>query len=253
LVRRFSAVWFFLCPTVAPAQSTAPAPRPQAVSLFGAAKARALMRDRLPCAGCHAFEGKGGQIGPDLSHVADRRPAEYVRRMIDDPQRTVPGSIMPKVPMAGATRELIIAYLTRSGAAPSRARDDPGQRGARVAGRSGIPAAARDAPTLYSRYCAPCHGAEGRGDGPNAAYLPVRPAPHADRAYMSRRSDDRLFDAIYSGGYPLGRSVTMPAYGETLARPEVWSLVRYLRELCRCSGPVWSTDGDRSQRAGRSR
>jgi cytochrome c oxidase cbb3-type subunit 3 len=206
------------------------------------------MSDRLPCAGCHAFDGKGGRIGPDLSHVADRRPAEYVRRMIDDPQRAVPGSIMPKVPMAWSTRELIIAYLTRRAATPTGGRDSAQPR-TLVAGRPGISAATRDASALYGGYCAPCHGARGRGDGPNAAYLPVPPAPHADRAYMSRRSDDRLFDAIYSGGYPLGRSVTMPPYGETLARSEIWSLVRYLRELCRCSGPVWSTDGDRSHRA----
>jgi cytochrome c oxidase cbb3-type subunit 3 len=248
LIRRFSAVCFVFSSSAAFAQDTPPAPRPPAVSLFGAAKARALMSDRLPCAGCHAFDGKGGRIGPDLSHVADRRPAEYVRRMIDDPQRAVPGSIMPKVPMAWSTRELIIAYLTRRAATPTGGRDSAQPR-TLVAGRPGISAATRDASALYGGYCAPCHGARGRGDGPNAAYLPVPPAPHADRAYMSRRSDDRLFDAIYSGGYPLGRSVTMPPYGETLARSEIWSLVRYLRELCRCSGPVWSTDGDRSHRA----
>ena len=62
---------------------------------------------------------------------------------------------------------------------------------------------------------------------------------------MSRRSDDRLFDAIYAGGYPLGRSVTMPPYGATLTRSEIWALVRYLRELCQCVGPAWSRDGDR--------
>jgi cytochrome c oxidase cbb3-type subunit 3 len=247
LVRRFSA-FCLLFSTVGSAQSVPAARRQPAVSPFGAAKARALMRERLPCTGCHAFQGNGGRIGPDLSGVADRRPPGYVRRMIEDPQRTAPGSIMPKVPMAGPVRELIIAYLGGDTAASTLA-GGARQLDASLQERPALPVATRDASALYVRYCAPCHGVGGRGDGPNAVHLLVRPAAHSDPAYMSHRSDDRLFDAIYSGGYPLGRSVAMPAYGETLTRPQVWSLVRYLRDLCKCSGPAWSVDGDRSRRA----
>jgi cytochrome c oxidase cbb3-type subunit III len=239
VIVRLGAV-FLLVSSVASAQDTPAVPRQRGISPFGVAKARALMRGRLPCTGCHVLDGQGGRIGPDLSHVAARRPADYVRRMIEDPQSTVPGTVMPRVPMASSTRELIIAYLTRDGAASrASARHEGGEQRAAVGPE-------RDAKVLYVRYCAPCHGAQGRGDGANARYLPVRPAPHADARYMSQRSDDRLFDAIYSGGYPLGRSVTMPAYGETLTRSEMRSLVRHLRELCRCVGPAWSTDGDRS-------
>jgi cytochrome c oxidase cbb3-type subunit 3 len=205
------------------------------------------MRDRFACGGCHTFDGAHGRVGPDLSRVGERRSPAYIRRMVSDPAGTVPGTIMPKVPMAGATRELIVAFLTRgrrdSGPAVQATGPDAG-----VDGRSALPReAAADGPALYARYCATCHGAQGGGDGPNARNLPVRPARHADAEYMSRRSDDRLFDAIYAGGYPLGRSVTMPAYGETLTRAEVWSLVRHLRALCRCSGPAWSRDGDRAR------
>lgn len=156
--------------------------------------------------------------------------------MIEDPQATVRGTPMPKVPMPPTTRELVIAYLTarpaesgpvhRVAASPSR-----GASGTR---------AATGAPALYRQYCAACHGSAGRGDGPNARFLPVRPTVHADAASMSARSDDRLFDAIYAGGYPLGRSVAMPAFGETLTRSEIWSLVGHLRALCRCVGPAWS-------------
>jgi mono/diheme cytochrome c family protein len=232
----------FLVSSAAAAQNSPPEPRQRGLSPFSAAKARALMRDRLPCTGCHVLDGEGGRIGPDLSAVADRRLPDYVRRMIEDPQRTVPGTIMPRVPMASSTRELIITYLTRGAAAPAAAASSSDRQPHEDA-RDG----SRGAPELYARYCAACHGGRGGGDGANARYLPVRPAPHADPSYMSRRSDDRLFDAIYSGGYPLGRSATMPAFGETLSRSEVWSLVRHLRALCRCAGPAWSTDGDRSQ------
>ena len=111
---------------------------------------------------------------------------------------------------------------------------------------AGTPAASRlDGAGLYARYCVACHGSEGRGDGPNALFLPVRPAVHRDAELMSTRTNDRLFDAVYSGGYPLGKSVAMPGFGETLSRDEIWSIVRYLRTLCRCRPPAWSTDGER--------
>jgi cytochrome c oxidase cbb3-type subunit 3 len=252
VVGRVTAICVVFFSTAASAQEVPLARGRPVISPFGEAKARALMRDRLPCVGCHTLDGGGGRLGPDLSDVADRRDAEYVRRMIDDPQGTVPGSIMPSVPMASSTRELIMAFLTRRAAGPTRARE-PRQRVTVAEKHQPARAEAREASALYRRYCAPCHGTHGQGDGPNATYLPVRPARHADPAFMSRRSDDRLFDAIYSGGYPLGRSVTMPAYGETLTRLEVWSLVRYLRELCRCSGPAWSADGDRSHTSSRPR
>ena len=61
---------------------------------------------------------------------------------------------------------------------------------------------------------------------------------------MSTRPDDVLFDGIHAGGYILGRSHRMPPYGMTLTREQVWSLVRYLRELCACTGPDWSKDND---------
>jgi mono/diheme cytochrome c family protein len=165
--------------------------------------------------------------------------------MVEDPQGTVPGTMMPKVPMPAASRDLIVAYLTdRAGSS----RPQAAASRERTAQRAPLPAGETGARAIYSRFCAPCHGAQGRGDGPNASHLPVRPAAHADSAYMSGRTDDRLFDAVYSGGYPLGRSATMPAFGETLTALETWSLVSYLRELCRCSGPAWSMDGDRRPR-----
>ena len=231
-------------------QSAAPVgqARPVAqLSRFPADKAVRLMRERLPCAGCHTFAGGGGRVGPDLSRVADRRTASYVRRMIEDPQGTVPGTPMPKVPMPSATRALIIAYLTARAVHNDAAQSAPPTL-ARDASRTD---AGTSAPLLYRRYCAACHGSAGRGDGPNARFLPVRPAVHADAAYMSARSDDRLFDAIYAGGYPLGRSVTMPPFGETLSRSEIWSLVRHLRQLCRCVGPAWSVQ-PRQRAPGRS-
>src|SRR6185436_4583329 len=94
----------------------------------------------------------------------------------------------------------------------------------------------------YARLCASCHGRDGKGDGPNAKYLPIKPAVHARAASMRLRSDDVLFDAISGGGLVMGKSARMPAFGQTLSSAEIRGLVAYIRELCACTGPAWSRD-----------
>lgn len=205
------------------------------------AKAEHLIRDRLPCLGCHKLDDDGGIIGPDLSVVGDRRSADFIRRMITDPQGTLPGTRMPKTPMPDAWRDLVVSYLA-------------GRRtsGSAVGSRAAAPLLTPppvppdpSAATLYARTCEFCHGDRGEADGFNAPYLPVKPTAHADSAYMATRPDDTLFDAIYGGGYIVNRSHRMPAFGATFSRKQIWELVRYLRELCRCEGPAWSRDGTR--------
>lgn len=203
------------------------------LSPFARAKAEALLRDRLPCLGCHRIGATGGTMGPDLTTVATRRSRAEIERMIRDPQGSVPGTAMPRVPMPDDWVALLSGYL--GGTGPSAA---AAPRATPVS--SGLPAA-----TLYARFCASCHGGRGAGDGPNAANLPVPPARHADPAAMARRPDDSLYDAIAGGGWIMGKSPTMPPFGATLAPDDINGLVAYIRELCRCAGPQWSRDGRR--------
>jgi mono/diheme cytochrome c family protein len=147
--------------------------------------------------------------------------------------------------MSDATRDLVTNYLmTRpAGATVTGASTGPATT-ARVGG---------GAPALYARFCAACHGADGKGNGPNASYLPVKPAVHASREAMARRSDDALFDAISGGGAVMGKNARMPPFGATLTRAEISSLVRHIRELCRCRGPAWSDDRRAGTRAPQQR
>lgn len=230
LLRRL-VVMAVLCaaPRASGAQQSTGAPI-SPLSAFDSAKAEALLRTRVPCLGCHAIGGTGGRSAPDLTHVASRRSADYIRAMVTDPARALPGTTMPRVPMPASMRELLIAYLSAGATPGALLVSSP-----RVADSS-----LRTGASLYARYCVACHGERGAGDGPNARYLPVRPAMHADPVAMSARSDDRLFDAVHGGGYPLGRNAMMPAFGETLTRQEIWQLVRHMRTLCGCAGPAWS-------------
>ena len=200
------------------------------LSAFSKDKAALLLRHRLPCLGCHQLNGEGGMIGPDLSTVRERRSAAYIAAMIADPQRVVPGSAMPRIAMPSSTRDLIVRYLASQ---PGNAPDVPIPAAA-------PPAAPSDGPALYARWCAACHGDTGKGDGPNAARLPVKPAAHASREAMSARPDDSLYDTIASGGAVMNRSPRMPPFGGSLTPAEIRALVRHIRTLCRCEGPAWS-------------
>jgi hypothetical protein len=77
---------------------------------------------------------------------------------------------------------------------------------------------------LYRRFCASCHGAEGRGDGPVAASLRVAVPDLTQTARRLAGADgrDRLV-RIIDGRYIIGAHGTrlMPVWGEDLARLEL--------------------------------
>jgi mono/diheme cytochrome c family protein len=222
--------WLHLSAQHAPAQTAGVDAAP--LSAFARAKAEILLRDQLPCLGCHTLHGDGGRIGPELSTVAARRSAEYIAAVIADPVRVVPSTVMPRTRMPDETRFLITRYLAAGAAGVN----------ASIPVITPTPADS-NGPALYARYCASCHGASGRGDGPNAKYLPVRPAAHASRDAMTQRPDDSLYDTIAGGGAIMNRSPRMPAFGATLAPSQIRALVQYIRTLCGCRGPQWSLDG----------
>lgn len=203
---------------------------------FAADKARRLIRDRYACLGCHQLDGEGGRIGPDLSTVGDRLTPRAVRMMIRDPERRVPGTVMPRQPMTDERLELLVSFLSSGG--------EGMEQGAPMATPDSVLSDELGAP-LYARFCAACHGAEGGGDGFNAQYLPTAPTAHADSTYMSTRPDDTLFDGVHAGGHILGKSHRMPGFGFRLSTDQIWSLVRHIRVLCECEGPAWSRDGRR--------
>src|SRR5882672_4502529 len=86
---------------------------PRSLSPFDVAKAEWLLRNRLPCLGCHELGGEGGRIAPSLSELKGQRAPDHVYSMIRDPQSTVPGTIMPQIPMSQATLDLVVSYLVQ--------------------------------------------------------------------------------------------------------------------------------------------
>ena len=112
------------------------------------------------------------------------------------------------------------------------------------------PAPRADGRALFLTYCSSCHGVTGRGDGPVAESLSVRPrdltqlATTTDQAFVAARIE-RLID----GRDPLIRahgSVEMPVWGDAFRRREglseeaiavrIRAIVDYLRSIQRRLG-----------------
>ena len=84
---------------------------------------------------------------------------------------------------------------------------------------------------LYRVHCSSCHGTSGQGDGPAASYMYPVPRAHTDPAYMNRRSNEELHEAITGGGPAVGLSPLMPRWDETFGRNQIWDLVAHVRSL----------------------
>ena len=138
---------------------------------------------------------------------------------------------MPQVPLPENTVKLIANFLLQQGERSSESNYLSLTDNALVIGTNN-----------YAKYCTGCHGADGQGNGFNAAFLPRKPTAHANTAEMSRRPDDTLYDAIHSGGYIVNKSHLMPPWGQSLSSTEIRELVAHIRTLCQCAGPAWSRD-----------
>lgn len=63
------------------------------------------------CMGCHAVDGKGGNVGPALNGVAGRMKAEELDAFLADPQKIRPGTKMPNLGLAPDVRADLVKYL----------------------------------------------------------------------------------------------------------------------------------------------
>lgn len=81
-------------------------------------------------------------------------------------------------------------------------------------------------PTIYARLCQKCHGASGRGDGPQAQWKYLPPANF--HAPASRAKSDEQLVSVIRHGVIL---TPMHSYGDTLTDSQVREVVSYIRTL----------------------
>jgi mono/diheme cytochrome c family protein len=91
---------------------------------------------------------------------------------------------------------------------------------------------AEEARALYGLRCATCHGDHGRGDGPAASALGVRPRDFTDATWQAQTSDDAIRRVILLGGAAVGKSPLMTANRDLESEPELLdSLVAEVRRF----------------------
>lgn len=78
--------------------------------------------------------------------------------------------------------------------------------------------------SLFDTTCAPCHGYDGKGDGPARNLLRVPPADLTN-GMPAQVADGYLFVTIRQGNH------AMPSYGDALSARETWLVVLYVRSL----------------------
>ena len=68
--------------------------------------------DQYRCDLCHKIEGKGGTIGPDLSHEGSKRDALWIEKQIREPKSHAPNTAMPPFPqITEGEIKVLIGYL----------------------------------------------------------------------------------------------------------------------------------------------
>jgi mono/diheme cytochrome c family protein len=84
---------------------------------------------------------------------------------------------------------------------------------------------------VYKHYCSICHGEEGNGDGFNSTNLAVPPRDFSSPKFWWRKTDERLLLTVSKGGPAVGKSVLMPAWGQTLTDRQMRDVVAFLHTL----------------------
>jgi cytochrome c oxidase cbb3-type subunit 2 len=175
--------------------------------------------------------------GPDLANVANRRSPAWHRLHLIDPRAVSPGSRMPSYAHLFAPGEErgsdLIAYLGSLGAdtGPQRFHDIQTSRALDHPIDASRPERGRE---LFALYCARCHGAEGRGDGPLAPALDRRAAIDLGDGSFALASFGPGIGTLDEGiarvvrfGMP---GTSMPGH-EWLSDRDVAALVARVREL----------------------
>lgn len=176
------------------------------------------------CIGCHLIREGGKNIGgaqsASLAEAGKRLKADWIYRFNSNPPDYVPHS----GEFVGDVSELGLRYVT--GFIATRGWEEFPYYEPWKSEAFGRPSVARGE-LIYKEYCAQCHGATGKGDGPAAAGLEPKPAVHANIQF-EKVPTEYLYNVINYGGRAVGKSPTMPYWGLTIGQQGVADVMAYL-------------------------
>ncbi len=108
---------------------------------------------------------------------------------------------------------------------------------------------------LFDRYCTPCHGSSGQGNGYNAKNLDPHARDLTDKSeqYMVKLTNQEIYEVIEKGGRGVDLAPIMPSWGKHFSEEEIWSLVAYIRTLHKYKGEPVKFDKDKPYQTTRAR
>jgi mono/diheme cytochrome c family protein len=68
----------------------------------------------------------------------------------------------------------------------------------------------KQAEEIFAGRCTPCHGPQGRGDGPASAALTPKPRNFTDSTWQGSVTDEHIEKIVLYGGAAVGKSPAMP-------------------------------------------
>jgi mono/diheme cytochrome c family protein len=178
------------------------------------------------CIGCHQIEENGKIVGgpqsTSLVEAGRRYKADWLYRFGINPQDYVPHSGEFLADASGLGLRYIIGFVAIQGRKDFRFYEP-------WTSAEFAHASVDRGKLLYKEYCAQCHGATGRGDGPAASGLEPKPAVHANIRF-EKLPMEYLYNVIYHGGRSVGKSPNMPYWGLTIGQQGVADVIAYLKD-----------------------
>jgi cytochrome c553 len=130
---------------------------------------------------------------------------------------------------------VLAAFLAAAALAAVACTDPPAPAGgAKKAAQGASEAPSAAAKEMFVSRCAPCHGNEGKGDGPGAVALNPKPRNYTDGAWQKSVTDEQLRKVVVMGGAAVGKSPIMPASPDLEEKKDV---VDGLVKIIRSFGP----------------
>jgi mono/diheme cytochrome c family protein len=154
--------------------------------------------------------------------TADKRAYEYMPDMYRDPaykafapNTTTRDGLTLQHPVAGTIPRGYHVFHYATG-------EQEADRAGRELKNPYQPTAAtlEEGKALFQTYCAVCHGAQGKGDGPISSKIPPPPSYVSDR--LMQFAPGRIFHIITLG------TGKMPSYAGQLKEDERWKIVTYV-------------------------
>ena len=203
------------------------------------------------CIACHAINGEGGAVGPDLALETQKgRSSAWLMAQLMDPRSHDPKGFMPSfAKVALAHRQALVAYLLSLKASPeliakAQAANRPKLP---LSGEQGPPGAAskmigdaRNGQVLFNQYCFDCHGRDAVGGvaDPGSASGQVPALNHLGSPLYSPLPGvfaANLDQFIQHGSEPKGPApkLQMPAFGDTqgLTQAQIANIEAYLLQI----------------------